>query len=147
MMLRLPIISPTKNQHIISTPTNTFLVNSLTVRLQYPASAMLYDNFTKPLWITGHSLGCGGANSTLACLQNVFKCGWGLSASTIKIITYLHIYLINAQHINFLQSMNKNVYTMLTLRCCGYFNSDSCCYSIAKLYHLLCHICNFPLLL
>ena len=80
----------------------------------------------------------------LACLQNVFKCGWGLSASTIKIITYLHIYLINAQHINFLQSMNKNVYTMLTLRCCGYFNSDSCCYSIAKLYHLLCHVCNFP---
>lgn len=83
-MLRRPIISPTKNQHMISTPTSVFLVNSLTVRLRYPPSAMLRDNVMKLLRTSGHSLKRGGANSTFACPQKVFKCGSALCASTVN---------------------------------------------------------------
>ena len=84
-MLRRPIISPMKNQHMISTPTSAFFVNCLTVRLRYPPSAILRDRFTKLLRIAGNSLGRGGANSTLACPQNVFKCGSALCARTVKV--------------------------------------------------------------
>ena len=75
MMLRLPIISPTMNQKNISTPTRVCDAASFIVKFRNFPFTRLFFTFTKLFWMSGNWDGIGGANSTLAVLQNVER--WG----------------------------------------------------------------------
>ena len=75
MMEPLPIISPTKNQHIISRATSAFLPPSFTVKLRNFIVMKFW--YTRPACSIAAPIspGMGGNSSLRACPQNVFSLG------------------------------------------------------------------------